>query len=216
MPSPFPGMDPYIEQPSLWGDFYINLAVEIRTQLNSCLRPHYFARVGSSPLSFPFGQRSVEIYSVMDQKLITVIDILSPLNKLVDHDAHTQYSQDRIQLLTTNKVHLLEIDLLREGQCLSLPQPVPAAAYYIILSRAEATPRVKVWPIQLHDPLPVVDVPLRQPDPDVLLDLGSAVAAVYDLGAYDVQLDYQNAPPLPKLSEEQTRWVQQPLQPLRK
>ncbi|MFZ4662974.1 MAG: DUF4058 family protein [Caldilineaceae bacterium] len=26
MSLPFPGMDPYIEQPSLWGDFHSNLA----------------------------------------------------------------------------------------------------------------------------------------------------------------------------------------------
>ena len=66
-----------------------------------------------------------------------------------------------------------------------------------------------VWPIQLDDPLPVVHVPLRQPDPDVPLDLGSAVATVYDLGAYDVQLDYDKDPPMPKLSREQATWVKQ-------
>ena len=29
MPSPFPGMDPYIESPALWSDFHNNLASEI-------------------------------------------------------------------------------------------------------------------------------------------------------------------------------------------
>ncbi len=29
MPSPFPGMDPYIEDGEIWGDFYSDLAVEI-------------------------------------------------------------------------------------------------------------------------------------------------------------------------------------------
>lgn len=33
MPSPLPGMDPYIEQSDIWEDFHQSLAVEIRDQL---------------------------------------------------------------------------------------------------------------------------------------------------------------------------------------
>jgi len=209
MPSPFPGMDPYIEQPSLWGDFYINLAVEIRIQLNARIRPHYFARLAPYDLDFPFPQRSVQIYSAVDEELVTVIEILSPLNKLFGHDAYTQYLQKRTQILKANKVHLLEIDLLRGGKRLPLAQPVPAATYYIILSRAQTDPRVSVWPIQLQESLPEVPVPLRSPTPDVILDLESAMTIIYDNGAYDVQLDYRKDPPVPKLSTEQATWVKQ-------
>ncbi|MEZ4861611.1 MAG: DUF4058 family protein [Caldilineaceae bacterium] len=267
MPSPFPGMDPYIEQPSLWGDFHNALATEIRNRLNGLIRPHYFARLipyvtyetvaigekqgtypdvsvfqSSRPLpspfmpsgnpatavlepptaveseveiDFPFRQHSVEIYTAVEQELVAVIEILSPVNKRVGHEAYQHYLEKRRHILRARQVHLLEIDLLRGGKRPPLVLPVPEAPYYVMLSRIETRPRVKVWPIQLHDRLPVVDVPLRQPDPDVLLDLGSAVAAVYDLGAYDVQLDYQDAPPPPKLSEEQTAWVQQLLLSLR-
>lgn len=94
MPSPFPGMDPYIEQPSLWGDFYINLAVEIRIQLNAHIRPQYFARIAPYDLDFSFPQRSIQIYSAVDKELVTMIDILSPLNKRLGHDAYTQYLQN--------------------------------------------------------------------------------------------------------------------------
>lgn len=45
MPSPFPGMDPYIENPKLWADFHSDLAAEIRTQLNRQIQPDYFARL---------------------------------------------------------------------------------------------------------------------------------------------------------------------------
>lgn len=45
MPSPFPGMAPYIEQSKLWVDFHNGLADEIRTQLNTQIRPDYFARL---------------------------------------------------------------------------------------------------------------------------------------------------------------------------
>ncbi len=43
MPSPFPGMDPYIEQPAIWPDFHSDLAGEMRARLNPSLRPRYYA-----------------------------------------------------------------------------------------------------------------------------------------------------------------------------
>lgn len=43
MPSPFPGMNPYFEQPSIWEDFHANLASEIQRQLAPRLRPKYYA-----------------------------------------------------------------------------------------------------------------------------------------------------------------------------
>ncbi len=44
MPSPFPGMDPYIEDVDLWRDFHAELAAEIKRQLAPQIRPRYFVR----------------------------------------------------------------------------------------------------------------------------------------------------------------------------
>ena len=44
MPSPFPGMDPYLERPSLWPDVHATLITEIRAALNAQLRPKYVTR----------------------------------------------------------------------------------------------------------------------------------------------------------------------------
>jgi hypothetical protein len=41
MPSPFPGMDPYLEQPGLWPEFHNRLLVAIADQLGPQLRPKY-------------------------------------------------------------------------------------------------------------------------------------------------------------------------------
>jgi hypothetical protein len=43
MPSPFPGMDPFLEAPDLWPDFHNNLAPEIQGRLNAQIAPKYFA-----------------------------------------------------------------------------------------------------------------------------------------------------------------------------
>ena len=45
MPSPLPGMDPYIEAPDIWSDFHGDLAAAMRAQLNRVLEPCYVARL---------------------------------------------------------------------------------------------------------------------------------------------------------------------------
>ncbi len=45
MPSPFPGMDPYLEDPSLWPDVHHELLSVARERLNRQLRPQYHVRV---------------------------------------------------------------------------------------------------------------------------------------------------------------------------
>lgn len=44
MPSPFPGMDPYLEDPVIWSDFHGTLLVSIRAELNKLLPEGYVAR----------------------------------------------------------------------------------------------------------------------------------------------------------------------------
>jgi len=245
MPSPFPGMDPYIEDHSLWGDFHNSLANAIRTQLNAKIRPNYYARqipcvadetlgigrtnyasttaIAEPPLMVeskveieePLTLHSVEIYTAVDDELVAVVEILSPINKRSGRNAQEQYLRKRQDILNTTTVHFFEIDLLRGGNRPPLLRPVPEAPYYMLLSRADLRPRVTVWPIQLTDSLPVVMMPLKHPDADVELDMRQAVAEVYEQGAYDLQINYADPPPLPSLSPQQQEFVDKVLQPLR-
>jgi hypothetical protein len=45
MPSPFPGMDPYLEYPGLWPDVHLNLISGTQGLLSQQLRPKYVVRV---------------------------------------------------------------------------------------------------------------------------------------------------------------------------
>lgn len=45
MPSPFPGMDPYLERPGLWPDVHHGLISQIQANLTPLLRPKYVAGV---------------------------------------------------------------------------------------------------------------------------------------------------------------------------
>lgn len=46
MPSPFPGMDPYLEAPRRWPDVHQRLITYIADALQPAVRPHYHARMG--------------------------------------------------------------------------------------------------------------------------------------------------------------------------
>ena len=45
MPSPFPGMDPYLEEPHLWPDVHARLITGVADALTPALRPKYVARI---------------------------------------------------------------------------------------------------------------------------------------------------------------------------
>lgn len=45
MPSPFPGMDPYLEHPSVWTEFYHRFITYLADYLNERVRPRYRAHI---------------------------------------------------------------------------------------------------------------------------------------------------------------------------
>src|SRR3954451_1578817 len=49
MPSPFPGMDPYLEDTSFWPGFHHALATEVCYQLNDSLPEAFYANMEMSP-----------------------------------------------------------------------------------------------------------------------------------------------------------------------
>lgn len=144
----------------------------------------------------------VEIYDVTGNRLITAIEILSPVNKR--SPGREQYIHKRRRMHQAS-VHFLEIDLLRRGQR-SIQHPrLRQTAYLVALTRAQAH-QTDLWPIELAEKLPQVPVPLLPGDQDVLLDLQQAIETVYAEAAYQLSINYQTMPPPPALSEEEQRW----------
>ena len=63
-------------------------------------------------LEIPLRLHRVEVRTTTAQQLVTVIEILSPVNKRPSHEAYLAYRRKRRDFLRS-EVHLLEIDLLR-------------------------------------------------------------------------------------------------------
>lgn len=165
------------------------------------------------PLEVEMRIANVEIRATGTDKLVTAIEILSPVNKRPGRQRE-KYLRKRRELFRFD-VHVMEIDLLRGGQRSPLEVPPPAAAYYVTLGRSRNRPRVDIWAIQLQDRLPRIPIPLLYPDPDLALDLGAIVHEVYARGAYSRRLDYTQSPPPPELSAEDAQWLQELLAPYR-
>ncbi len=65
MPSPFPGMDPYLEDPAFWSDFHASFITYWRDALSDCLPDHYEARI--------------------DEK-VRLVEVAPPRRKLIEPD----------------------------------------------------------------------------------------------------------------------------------
>ncbi len=258
MPSPFPGMDPYLEGPLLWSDVHQTLGSQIRRQIAPRLSPHYVARLetrfvastldeqtvsvlypdvditstqfreratatyeplvdvsdvpSSKPLILrvaPLKERvklvTIEIRDVAQNRLVTSIEILSPINKRPIRGLE-EYRAKRETVLSA-KANLLEIDLLRQGTRPPRLIDLPESDYFVFLTRAERNDQTETWPISVRDPLPVVPVPLLPGDDDVPLDLAHALRTIYDEARYDLSIDY-GQPPIPPLAQDDATWAQ--------
>ena len=141
MKSPFPGMDPYLEDPISWPDVHHEMMSVLRTMLNDQIRPRYVVRIeervyvsdeldpgrhvfvpdlrivkasdenlgpnasGEVVIAEPIVRTTLideEIHEsflkIIDPKtrdVVTVIEVLSPSNKVRGSYGRRSYAQDR-------------------------------------------------------------------------------------------------------------------------
>jgi hypothetical protein len=140
----------------------------------------------------------VQVYVTETKKLITSIEILSPVNKY--GDGLKKYRQKRKSIFQS-AVHLIELDLLRGGHRpgWELQEPPLETDYVILVNRSnKGDSRIsEIWPVGLSEPLPTIPVPLLPPDPDVSLNLSAVFQTIYEGFYYQLQVDYtMNNPPI--------------------
>ncbi len=146
------------------------------------------------------------------QKVVTVIELVSPTNKAPGAGRDLYLAKQREVL--ASGTHLVEIDLLRTGaHVLAVPQWLAQQQapydYLVSVNRSEgARNRFDLYPRRLRERLPKIRVPLAGDDPDVPLDVQAVIAQVYDAGRYRDRLQY-DAPCVPSLSTEDEIWTRQ-------
>jgi hypothetical protein len=143
-------------------------------------------------------------------RLITVLELLSPTNKLESAE-RDRYLRKRHTFLTGG-INLVEIDLVRQGGPV-FPQGIQnvlqqaGACYAVCVFRAAQPAEREVYPVRLRERLPCIRVPLRPTDADVAVDLQPLVDQCHERGRYHL-LDYRLALD-PPLAPEDAAWADQ-------
>jgi hypothetical protein len=190
MPSPFPGMDPYLECQGYWQDFHTRLLTYCSRALTAVLPRHYAALIEErislidlsgertqvyrpdvaitrgvrgapspddrgalatlEPITIPLAledreevhQRWIEIRKLPARSLVTVIEILSPTDKV--GPGRIEYVEKRNRWIR-QPPHLVEIDLLLGGHRVPMRDPLPPADYFAFVSRSDRRPNCDVY-----------------------------------------------------------------------
>jgi hypothetical protein len=154
-------------------------------------------------------------------KLITLIEIVSPSHKRAGVDRRA-YLRKQLEVLESD-ASLVEIDLLRSGECLLsnaeleayLCNLEPHPAYLVLVNRAWRRLGVEMayqlFAVSVRDVLPCIAVPLREGEDEVTLDLQWIFNQAYDRGPYRRgAVDYAGDPE-PRLEPDDMPWVYQRL-----
>jgi hypothetical protein len=132
-----------------------------------------------------------------------VIELLSPSNKRKNSEGLLEYKRKQSQVLESSS-HLLEIDLLRDGEhVVHLSRRFISRPYDFLIALADANDRQesKLWRLSLRNPLPVLELPLTPDSAPVFVDLQEAFERAWDESDYSATIDYTVALE-PPLSEE--------------
>lgn len=206
MPSPFPGMDPYLENAKLWPAFQHQLLACLYQILLPGLVDRYRARVGTrayvsemalftSIIREQYAEEFIEIRNRSDGKLVTLLEVVSPANKTTP--AGRQAYLDARQAAVHQRAGIVEIDLVMQGKpTLTYSRDgLPEYDYAVTVTRANAPDRYEIYTATLQKRLPKFKLPLAADDRDALLDLQAAFTRAYDLGSFANQINYQAPPP---------------------
>ena len=203
MTTPFPGMDPFLEG-SLWPDAHLGLSFLIKEQIAPLVGMNYVVRTATYMVEDVSPENDIGI-------MYPDVEVLRRTGQTTAAEMDNEYETISQATLTAPTISLdlafpLEVRIpvveIRDRQSNQLITAIE------ILTRAESS-KTQAWAFQLQDPLPVLPVPLRGPDPDVPLVLRQALDDLYTRSLYQLSINYRDNPPPPSLSAEEQAWMRQ-------
>jgi hypothetical protein len=205
MPSPFLGMDPYLEEEKLWPDFQHHLVLCLYQLLLPGLVDRYRARVGqrtyvteqalfTSIIREEHREDFIEVRQRGDGKLVTLVDVVSPCNRTTA--AGRQAYLDTRKNARGGGGNLVEIDLVLQGQPMLdySRDNLPDWDYAVTVTRATQQERHEIYTATLQKRLPRFRMPLAADDRDTVLDLHTAFSRCYDQVGFASRIDYSRDP----------------------
>ncbi|MEI7684500.1 MAG: DUF4058 family protein [Planctomycetota bacterium] len=217
MPSPFPGMDPFLENEATWSTFQYNLLNVLFQVTTPSLVERYRARVLERTFTvehvlFTSVKREehrepyLEIRQRSDGKLITQLEAVSPVNKTtaIGRQSYLEKRNEAHRF----RANIVEIDLVLDGQRMHdfSRENLPTWDYNVVVTRAPRPEQFELYTSTLEKRLPRFRLPLAVDDRDVVIDLQAVLHRVYDQADFGKAIDYK-AEPLTRLDPEQKFWI---------
>ena len=217
MPSPFPGMDPYLEHEKLWPSFHQHLVHTLYQMILPGLTDRYRARSAERPyvseqalftsvIKQEHHEPYLEIRQRNDSRLVTLLDVVSPANKLTA-EGRRRYERQRQEAKAAN-ANVVEIDLVLQGAPIldCKGDNLPTWDHAVLVSRWTHPDRYELYSASLAKPLPRFRVPLASNDRDTVLDLQAAVARAFEVADCAAHIDYARDPAT-TLSDDNRQWL---------
>lgn len=220
MPSSFPGMDPFLEDPNLWPSFHHHLIASLHQLLLPAFVDKYKVRIPcrqyktefplfTSVLRQDHAEEYIEIHNRTDERLVTLIEVVSISNRTLG-EGRKQYHETR-QAALSKRAHVVEIDLLTQGKPLLdySRETLPELDFTVTVTRGGAPDRYEIYHTTLPKRLQKFKLPLATDDRDTILDLQIAHARAFDHGQFASQVNYKKSLPADVRYTDTTRaWIE--------
>jgi len=217
MPSPFPGMDPFLEEENLWPVFHHQFVTCLYQIVLPGLVDRYKARIAlrsyhteqalfTSVIREEHQEEYIEIRQRNDSRLVTLVEAVSPANKA--SPAGRQAYLDKRGEGKRQGANLVEIDLVLQGQpTLDYSREgLPDWDFAVTVTRCTQPERFEIYTTTLQKRLPRFRLPLAADDRDTVVDLQTVFSRCYDQGDFASKIDYQRDPPT-RVADEDRKWI---------
>ena len=225
MPSPLPGMDPFLEHPKLWPAFHRHLVASVYQILLPGLVDRYRARVSArsytsdvvlftSVTKEQHDEEFIEIRSRTDGRLVTLVEVVS-LGNRTTAAGKAAYLGTRTAA-QRERAGVVEMDLLTQGKPpLDFDRTaLPPHDGTVTVTRGATPDRHEIYACGVRKRLPKFKLPLAADDRDTVLDLQLAFARAFEAGQFDKQINYAGPlPPDVKMTDEDKAWVGEQVNP---
>lgn len=219
MSSPFPGMDPYLEDTAHWPAFQRELTAALYQTVLPGIADRYRARVNhrdyvsemplfTSIIKENHSEEYIEIRSRADGRLVTLLELVSPANKTLPAGRQA-YLATREQAIQQNAA-IVELDLLTQGKpTLDFSRDgLPEHHYTVTVTRGTAPERFEIYTATVQKRLPKFKLPLAADDRDTVVDLQLALLRAYDQGGFTQSINYKAPLPGVVVFDDDTRhWI---------
>ena len=148
-------------------------------------------------------ERFLEVRWVQTNRVICVIEVLSPKNKR-SGTGRTTYETKRQKILGS-ATHLVEIDLLRGSSPMPIADPAQKR-YSILVSRSSDRPDAALYEFDLSESIPSFPVPLQPGESEPIVNLQQLVNEIYTRARFDLAIDY-NRLLKPNLTNAERSWI---------